>query len=269
MRRRKNSVIRRKRKSCSRGRKRELYTRKRQKVDYVVRKSASDSSEVLYRGNDAIAAHSVARSYPNATVSFGTSNARDKYLHKSRNMGGRLKWGKTEFSRGPLKSKAAVLALAKRLQAKRSPYAQHAGDYAQRYWDSILAQPGEQRRLLEIAARYPSPKRRTRRNPKGRRKLASRIAKRVSRQHRLWERRFQSHMGFLPYSSSGAFVKRKGRTYRPYMRSRVTTSEVLSAPRFPWRTRRQGSRLMDWWVPPGPTKVKAREILRRYRQGRL
>jgi hypothetical protein len=162
------------------------------------------------------------------------SRRRNRKPVKRRTRRNPLQWGKTEFSRGPLKSKAAVLALAKRLQAKRSPYAQHAGDYAQRYWDSILAQPGEQRRLLEIAARYPSPKRRTRRNPKGRRKLASRRAKRLSRQHRLWEREYQSHMGFLPYSGSRPFVKRKGRTYRPYARTRLTTSEVLSSFRDPF-----------------------------------
>jgi hypothetical protein len=149
-----------------------------------------------------------------------------------------LRWGKTEFSRGPLKSKAAVKRLAARLKAKRAPYAQDAGRYADKYWDSILAQPSEQRKLLDIDRRYPNPRRR---NP-GKRKLASRRAKRLSRQHRLWEREYQSHMGFLPYSVSGTFVKRKGRTYRPYARTRVTTSEVLRHSRNPRRKSKRGRR---------------------------
>jgi hypothetical protein len=142
-----------------------------------------------------------------------------------------LRWGKTEFSRGPLKSKAAVKRLAARLKAKRAPYAQDAGRYADKYWDSILAQPSEQRKLLDIDRRYPNPRRR---NP-GKRKLASREAKRLRRYHKLYDREYQSAMGFLPFAGS-KLERRHGKIYKPYGKTRITTSDIMHDP--DWKGRR-------------------------------
>lgn len=108
---------------------------------------------------------------------YKTFNPRRR--RKGMNMG-RSSWGRTEFSRGPLKSKADVKRLAARLKAKRASYAQDAGRYADRYWDSILAQPDEQRKLLDIDRRYSNPKKRR----KAKRKVARRIGKRRSASRR-------------------------------------------------------------------------------------
>jgi hypothetical protein len=66
----------------------------------------------------------------------------------------RSNWGKTEFSAGPLKSQAAVKRLAAKLKAKHAPYAQDAGRYADRYWDSILAQPAGHRSTVFESPEY-------------------------------------------------------------------------------------------------------------------
>jgi len=101
---------------------------------------------------------------------------------------GRLNWGVTEFSRGPLKSRSDVKRLAARLKAKKALYAKDAGRYAEKYWDAVLAQPSEQRKLLDIDRRYSNPRRRRKprkaSKPRRRKVTKSRRRKAAKSRHR-------------------------------------------------------------------------------------
>jgi uncharacterized protein with von Willebrand factor type A (vWA) domain len=105
---------------------------------------------------------------------------------------GRLNWGRTEFSRGPLKSRSDVKRLAARLKAKKAPYAKDAGRFAERYWEAVLAQPIEQDKLLDIDRRYSNPRRRRKQRkavkPR-RRKANSRRRKANSRRRKVTKSR--------------------------------------------------------------------------------
>lgn len=80
------------------------------------------------------------------------------------------------------------------------------------------------------------------RNPKGRRKLASRKAKQLQRYHRLYDREYQSAMGFMPFAGS-KLDRRHGKTYKPYGRTKITTSDLMPDPT--WKRRNPDVRL-DW-----------------------
>jgi hypothetical protein len=55
-------------------------TKPKQKTDFVVRQSATDSSKAVYRGNNAQEARNVAKNHKNATITFRTDDAVASYL---------------------------------------------------------------------------------------------------------------------------------------------------------------------------------------------
>lgn len=59
------------------------------------------------------------------------------------------------------------------------------------------------------------------------RKQASRIVKKLNRYWRMYEREYQSALGFMPFDSR-RFVTRKGKTYAPYARTRISKHDVLN-----------------------------------------
>lgn len=60
----------------------DIKTHPRQRTDYVVRAGASERSRTVYRGNDAVAAHYVARAHRSATVTFRTAEAASAYTEQ-------------------------------------------------------------------------------------------------------------------------------------------------------------------------------------------